>query len=186
MMCSFDLGFDALSYVDTDVAVLVASIVMVVESTRLRVREVLNLYPNHFEKPKSRNFFSKMYEAVNNPVRFSFHLPWCSRQQDLIIWNFGVRLSDCTGPQPTTDSLHKLLFLLEIQLFLNVCAVSTGQEFAGLRRAAVPLSSGPCTPRGLFSWGGHKMQFCMFSHYTYKLKDYDRQRWCYTGWFFQY
>jgi hypothetical protein len=75
MMCSFDLGFDALSYVDTDVAVLVASIVMVVESTRLRVREVLNLYPNHFEKPKSRNFFSKMYEAVNNPVRFSFHLP---------------------------------------------------------------------------------------------------------------
>jgi hypothetical protein len=152
MICTYEVGC-----VGTDVPVLVASFVMVVESTRLRIPEVLNLHHYHFEKPKSRKFFPKMYADINNGVRFSMHMPWWSRQEDLIIWNFGVRLSDYTGLHPRTGSLHKLLFLLEIQLFWNVCALSTGQEFAGLRRTPVTSSLGPSTPRTVFSWEGHKM-----------------------------
>jgi len=48
MMCTYELWCDALSDVGTDVPVLVASIVMVVEYTRLLIPEVLNLHHYHF------------------------------------------------------------------------------------------------------------------------------------------
>jgi hypothetical protein len=64
-MCTYGLGCDAVSYVGTDVPVLVASFVMVVESTRLRIPEVLNLHHYHSEKTKSCKFFSIMCAAVN-------------------------------------------------------------------------------------------------------------------------
>lgn len=114
MMCTYGLGCDAVSYIGTDVPVLVSSFVMVVESTRLRISEALNLHHYHFEKPKSRKFFSIMCADTNNRVRISVHIPCWSRQEDLIVWNFGVRLSDCTGSHTRTGSLHKLLVLLEI------------------------------------------------------------------------
>lgn len=57
MMCTYELGCDAVSYVGTDVPVLVTSFVMVLESTRLRIPEVSNLHHYQFEKPKSRKFF---------------------------------------------------------------------------------------------------------------------------------
>jgi hypothetical protein len=103
-MCTYELWCDALNDVGTDVPVLVASIVMVVESTQLLIPEVLNLHYYHFavlvasivmvvesirllipevlnlhyyyfEKPKTRTFFSKIYADINNRVRFSIHLP---------------------------------------------------------------------------------------------------------------
>ena len=153
MMCTYELGYDTMSYVGTNIPVLVASFVMVVESTRLRIPEVSNLHHYHFEKPKSRKFFSKIYADVNNRVRFSIHIPWLSKQEDLIIWNFGVRLSDYTGPHLRTGTL----ILVGDQLFWNVFVLSTGQELEGLRRIPVPSSLWPSTPRRVFIWEGHKM-----------------------------